>query len=132
MGKIINFSDIKKKGYTLEDVLNRTSFDDLESIIEYYVNKSINTPDIDEDIFYILNSDLACLRYFNINDEDINKKIVSLYNKIHIDHKNNADELLCASVLTNALVDSGGELLSEDNNKILEEVNKKIKEKNLN
>ena len=136
MGEVINFNDIKKKektkDHSLEEVLNRSSFDDIESIIEYYVNKSINTENIDDDIFYILNYDLIGLRYLEITDIDTNNKIVSLYNKIHTDHKDKEDELLYASVLTNTLINYDEEMLSENCNKILEEVNKKIGSKNLN
>ena len=136
MGEVINFNDIKKKektkDHSLEEVLNRSSFDDIESIIEYYVNKSINTENIDDDIFYILNYDLIGLRYLEITDIDTNNKIVSLYNKIHTDHKDKEDELLYASVLTNTLINYDEEMLSENGNKILEEVNKKIGSKNLN
>lgn len=136
MGEVINFNDIKKKektkDHSLEEVLNGSSFDDIESIIEYYVNKSINTENIDDDIFYILNYDLIGLRYLEITDIDTNNKIVSLYNKIHTDHKDKEDELLYASVLTNTLINYDEEMLSENGNKILEEVNKKIGSKNLN
>ena len=130
MSDIIDFNNKKQelkcnKQKEIEKAFNIKTFNNMNEIIIYYQNVTNVIDEVDDNIYDILNNDMFILRNL---DKQTEKKLVKIYNSFHKKYKDN-NELYNVSILTSLLTDISSNLLYENEDVILEIVNKELNNK---